>query len=261
MATDPYAAPRARVADRSEPADDGAFDPDGQALAAIEGWNWIVAGWRLFAQQPLAWLLIALVFGVVTIALAIIPILGMLALMILLPVFAAGLMFACRDLERGAEIGIGHVFAGFRAEPGRLAVLGLLGLAAFVVLGLVVVGAFWSTLAGLGRTLGANDPAAMMAAMGQIALVGLTVLALSLPIYMAFWFAPALMALNDLGAGDALRASFKACLRNLLPFLLYGAVMFVLSILAGLIYVGWLVLGPVLAGSVYAAYRGIFYAR
>ena len=259
MATDPYAAPRARVADRPEATADGTFLPDGQAVAAVEGWNWIVEGWRLFARQPLAWILIALLFGVITVVLAVIPILGVLALAVLLPVFAAGFLLACRDLERDGELRVGQLFAGFQNQPGRLAALGALGLAAFAVLGLVVAGMFWSSFAGLARSGG--DAPALMAAMGTIALVGLTVLALSLPIYMAFWFAPALVAMNDFAPVDALRASFTACLRNLLPFLLYGAVMFVLSILAGLIYVGWLVLGPVLAGSIYAAYRGIFYAR
>jgi uncharacterized membrane protein len=258
MAIDPYAAPRARVADRPETAD-GTFLPDGQAVAAIEGWNWIVEGWRLFARQPLTWVLLTLVFGLVMFAMAIVPILGALGLLVLFPVFAAGFLLACRDLERGAAIRIGHLFAGFQHQPGRLAALGALGLAAFVVLGLAVAAMFWSTFAGLGRIGG--DSAAMMAAMGQLVLAGLVVLALSVPIYMAFWFAPALVALNDFAPGDALKASFRACLRNVLPFLLYGAVMFVLSVLAGLIYIGWIVLGPVLAASVYAAYRGIFYAR
>jgi uncharacterized membrane protein len=261
MATDPYAAPRARVADRPVVAAEGEFVPDGQSVATARGWAWIVEGWQLFTRQPGTWVLVALVFGVITVAMALIPILGALALMILFPVFVAGFMHACRTLEAGGELELGSLFAGFKTNAVTLVVVGLLGLAAFAVLGLIVVGAFWGPLFGAGRVTGSGSDTDMFAMMRTMLLAGLTVLALSVPVYMALWFAPALVALNGLGAGDAVKASFRACLKNILPFLLYGVVMFAFSILAGLTYVGWLVLGPVLAGSVYAAYRDLFYAR
>ncbi|MGH7644202.1 MAG: BPSS1780 family membrane protein [Gemmatimonadales bacterium] len=262
MATDPYAAPRARVADRPDPAAEGVFLPDGQAVAAIQGWNWIVEGWRLFTRQPGTWVLVALVFGIIVVVLAVIPVIGVLALMVLLPVFVAGFMLACRDLEAGGELGLGHLFAGFRTNAGRLAVVGLLSLAAYVVLGLIVVAAFWAPLFGASGAFGAGGDKALFSAVRTMLLLGLTVLALSVPIYMALWFAPVLVALNDFGAGDALKASFRASLKNIVPFLLYGVIMFAFSLLVGITYgLGWLVLGPVLAGSVYAGYRDIYYAR
>src|SRR5262245_34968038 len=262
MATDPYAAPRARVADLPAAADEGEFVPDGQRVAGGRGWTWIVEGWRLFTRQPGMWVLVALVFGLLMVVIAIIPLLGTLALMVLFPVFAAGFMHGCRTLDAGGELALGTLFAGFKPNAGRLAVLGLLGLAAFVVIALIVGAAFWGPLMALGRAMEARGDAAVFEMMRTLLLLCLTVLALSIPIYMALWFAPALVALNDLGAGDALKASFRACLKNIVPFLLYGAVMFVFMLVAGFTYgLGWLVLGPVLAGSVYASYRDIFYAR
>ena len=85
--------------------------------------------------------------------------------------------------------------------------------------------------------------------------------ALAIPVAMAYWFAPALVALNGLGPVAAMKTSFLGCLKNILPFLLYGLV----AMLAGLLAViplglGWFVLGPVLAASMYAAYRDIYYA-
>jgi hypothetical protein len=45
---------------------------------------------------------------------------------------------------------------------------------------------------------------------------------LSLPIVMAIWFAPALVVFNAMQPVDALKASFHACLKNTLVFLVYG---------------------------------------
>jgi uncharacterized membrane protein len=56
-----------------------------------------------------------------------------------------------------------------------------------------------------------------------------------------------------------MKASFTGCLRNILPFLLYSVVLFVLSIVASVpLLLGWLVLGPVFAASVYTSYRDIY---
>jgi len=77
---------------------------------------------------------------------------------------------------------------------------------------------------------------------------------------MLFWFAPTLVVLHpEVGVMEALGLSFRACLRNVLPFLLYGVVLFVLAIVATIpLMLGWLVLWPVLIGSIYASYKDIF---
>ena len=44
-----------------------------------------------------------------------------------------------------------------------------------------------------------------------------------------------------------------------MPFLVYGAIGLVLSILASIpLMLGWLALGPVFAGSLYASYKDIY---
>jgi uncharacterized membrane protein len=92
------------------------------------------------------------------------------------------------------------------------------------------------------------------------ALVPLLILALSIPIYMAVWYASPLVVLNDLGVGDAMKASFVASLKNILPALVFGVCFFVLAILATIpLALGWLVLGPVLLASIYTGYRDIFF--
>ena len=56
-----------------------------------------------------------------------------------------------------------------------------------------------------------------------------------------------------------MRQSFAACLRNILPFLLYGVIALVLSIIAAIPFgLGYLVLIPVLTCSLYAGYKDVF---
>jgi len=113
---------------------------------------------------------------------------------------------------------------------------------------------------GMMTMMGAGDPATM-AQMGMtMALAGLIMLALMLPAIMGVWFAAPLVLFHGQGVMDAMKGSFTGCLRNIMPSLIYGVVMFVFAVLASLpLLLGWLVLGPVLLASVYTGYRDIYF--
>jgi uncharacterized membrane protein len=84
--------------------------------------------------------------------------------------------------------------------------------------------------------------------------------ALMLPALMAIWFAAPLVVFHQHGVTDAMKGSFTGCLRNILPFLIYGIVGFILAVLATLpIGLGWLLLGPVIMASIYTGYRDIYF--
>jgi uncharacterized membrane protein len=107
--------------------------------------------------------------------------------------------------------------------------------------------------------MGGGDAQAM-ASMGMTMVLAMLIMfALLLPAMMAIWFAAPLVVFHDHGALDAMKTSFAGCLKNMLPFLLYGVVLMVLSIVASLpLLLGWLALGPVLAASIYTSYRDIY---
>ena len=258
MATDPYAAPRSRVADVPARGEDGQFNPEGETVPAGNGWKWITDGWELFRRQPGVWILMIVVFLLISFLIALIPIVGSIASNLLWPVFAGGFMLGCHELARGGELQLGHLFAGFRDQFGKLALLGVLYLVALIV---IVFVAFAVTGLGFGALFGGGGRAGGLGYM-SILLATLVALALIVPVAMAFWFAPALVVLNDMGIGDSLKASFAACLKNIVPFLVYGVILIGLAIVASIpIFLGWLVLGPTLAASMYAAYRDIYYLR
>jgi uncharacterized membrane protein len=76
---------------------------------------------------------------------------------------------------------------------------------------------------------------------------------------MALWFAPGLVVFRGVAPVDAMRLSFDASLKNLVPFLLYGLIYIVASIVASIPFgLGWLVLGPLAMLTVYLSYKDVF---
>src|SRR5688572_13815162 len=247
----PYAAPKAAVADETF-ALNADLVPGGQSRPIGNGWTWIADGWDLFKRQPGMWIGIVLLLFVIMIAAALIPIVGGLLMSLFGPVFAAGIVAGCKTLDTGGELEIGHLFAGFREKTGTLVAVGGLYLAASLVVMLVV-----GLIMGVGMfTMMGGDQAQMQALGMTMVLAMLVMFALLLPVVMAIWFAAPLVVFHDHGAVEAMKGSFTGCLKNLLPFLWYGVLLLLLSIVASLpLLLGWLVLGPVLAASVYTSYR------
>jgi hypothetical protein len=229
----------------------------GRAVGAGQGWAWIADGFGLFKKAPGIWIALVVILFVILIVLAFIPLLGAVATFLLMPVFIGGLILGCRALQGGGELEVGHLFAGFdKAHAGNLIVLGALAIGGWVIVMLPVI-----AIVGAGAVVGLlrGDAAGVAAMGGSLMLAWLVALALSIPIYMALWFAPALVVLRRMAPVPALRESFLGCLKNIVPFFVYSIVFLVLGILASIpLGLGWLVLGPVTVASVYTAYRDIF---
>jgi uncharacterized membrane protein len=251
----PYQAPQAAVQDPGQ--GEAALAAEPRRVDAGRGVAWLSEGWALFRLAPGPWIGITVIGIVVFLVLAFVPVLGQLGTTLLSILFGGGIMLGCRALDRGGELTIGHLFAGFQTHLSPLLVIGALYLGAlfamFLVLSLVgggtLVSAMWGT-------------AAPGEAAGGFLLAALVFLLLLIPLAMAVWFAPALATLNDVPAVEAMKMSFTACLRNLLPFLVYGVLLFVLSILASIPFgLGWLVVLPMIAGSIYSGYKDIFLQR
>jgi uncharacterized membrane protein len=224
------------------------------------GVEWIGQGWRLFAKAPLMWVVSILVVFVIAIVVNIVPLIGQVAFQLLQPVFAAGFVVACRALETGSEFEIEHLFAGFKRNFANLLIVGLVLLAGMAVL--VVVFMLFAGFGVVMSLMAGNASDVVSAGMGSVMsiLIGLLVmLLLMVPLLMFYWFAPALVIMHDMAPIAAMKESFRGCLRNIVPFLIYGIVMTLLSILAAIPFgLGMLVWIPVAIASTYAAYRSIY---
>lgn len=232
-----------------------------RTVGAGNGLQWISRGFELFAKNPGMWVLLTALLLVGAIVLAMVPVLGGIACAVLWPVLVAGLLLGCRALDSGQTLELPHLWAGFQSGP-RLPQLALVGVA-YLIATIVIMGI---ALAAIGvpavRALSTGSPPSihvLLPLLGSFALGVLIALALLVPVAMAVWFAPALVVFDNLSATAAMRQSFSACLRNLLPFLVYGAIAFVLSIIAAIPFgLGYLVLIPVLTCSLYAGYKDVF---
>jgi uncharacterized membrane protein len=251
----PFKAPEARVADvLSE--DNGDLVIEGQKVETGRGTAWLSGGWEMFKQAPGVWIGLSVVYMVVIMAASIIPLVNMVAPYVLTPILIGGIMLGCKALEQGDQLTVGHLFAGFSNRTGNLAVAGLFYLLGFVVIMVVV---FVIALV-MGFSAAATKSTGL--AIATAVIVGLVVFALMVPLLMAIWFAPALILFHDVAPLDSLKASFQGCLKNMLPFLIYGLVYLLLAIAATLpILLGWLILMPVTMASIYVSYRDIFIRR
>ncbi len=255
MATqeNPYLPPRSRVADAViEP---GNYIDGGRAVSAGHATEWLSTGWRIFRRQSGIWVLLTMVLGLIMIVLGVIPIVS-LAVTLLMPVFVGGLMLACRKIEQDDEIELADLFSGFKHAGGSLVLVGLISLGLMFAImipaiAMMFMGGFVTGAGGGTFGLGTGMIIAMLVFM-----------ALVIPVYMALWFAPPLVVFHGHTPSHAMTQSFRGCLKNLVPFLLYGLILFVLMIVATIpLLLGWLILIPVLVTSIYAAYRDIFFER
>lgn len=232
----------------------------GRGLPAGDGWTWIASGWTLFTRAPLMWIVAILIVFVAAIVVGLVPFLGSIAFQVLNPVIAAGFVVACRSLERGGEFELEHLFAGFKIHFGKLVVVGLLLLAGYIVIFLAFAAIAGFSILGLIFSGHSHDAVqGIFASVMTILLGTLVALALMVPLLAAYWYAPALVVMHGMAPVEAMKASFSACFRNFVPFLVYGIVMMVFAILAVIPFgLGFLVWMPLAIASTYTSYRAIF---
>jgi hypothetical protein len=242
-------------------------------VGAAQGIRWLGEGWALFRAAPLGWLALACVYLLGTNVLALIPVVGFVAALMMVPALTVGMMAAARAASRGAQPHVRMLAEGFQAGARTQLGLG----AIYFLLSTLVFGAIGlADQEGKLRAILAGRTPAGELALAEI-LLPLAVFALSYaPVLMMFWFAPPLAAWHGTGPAKALFFSFFACLLNWRPFLAYGAVsaffalavplamLFVLMMTSfkvaamSLVFPLLLVLLPTLFASFYASYRDIF---
>lgn len=205
-------------------------------VAAARGLRWITDAVRLLAMNPVQWFALHGLFLGAGLLCSALPPLGPYLFCLLTPLGMGGLFKACSDLAQGRPIGLPHLLQGVRLAPEPLVTVGGVSL-----LGYVVVAGVTGALGGedLQRTLtvllggpGAETLDADTANHAATALMAGS--ALFVPVATAVWFAPALVVLGGQRAWPALLLSLRACMRNLLPLLVYGLGLSLASMLTNL---------------------------
>lgn len=279
--SDPYAAPRSDITPRSSSDNAGFSEPQRVPVGNVI--TWITNAFSLFTRNPFKWLLALFLAFVIMGVLSLIPFLGSLITMFLYPVILGGFMIGAKAQDDGEDFTIGHMFAGFSNNFGQLVLFGFLYFVSFLLIFIVAgvlmaVTVGFSGLADMGNA-GANPFDAFPIAMILIILVFIM---LTIPVMMMYWFSPALIAINNIPAFTAMMKSFRACLTNFVPFLVYGLIGFILwAVLFGIMgivaaifssmgdaataiavivmFLVMIIVAPVGIISIYTSYRDIFY--
>ena len=237
-----------------------AYVPDGRTVAAGEGLEWLIAAWRLFVAAPVMWMVMVVLYAVFMLVLAFVPVVGTLFGFLLYGVISAGWLAGAAAVAHGENLELDHLFAGLKGKPAPLFVLGACYAAGLIAITLLVIIALAVGLAssGLFSTIMSGSLPDVTALMGALVVV-LLGLALVAPLLAALWFAPALVYFHDVPPTKALKVSFRACLNNLLPFLVYGVLLLLLFLIAAIPFgLGLLVVGPLAFISAYTSYRSVF---
>ena len=254
-------------------------------LNPLYGWKWLRDGWHIFLTNPSMWLAIMALSFFGSVFLMAVPVIGIVVFFMLWPVLLAGLLLGVKDLGEGKPLEMKHIFAGFKATPKPLAAIG-----GFTLLAALLT--IWILTMGWGEEFEAllklmasenSDIAAFKEASSNLVWPSLVGLLIFLPFLTAVWFAPALVLFNKLRPIEAMVLSFKASIRNMWPFLIYGLlylladmiVSYVLGIIVAIVTklggpamggtVATMLVFPVififfvmLVGSIYTGYRDIF---
>jgi len=200
-----------------------------RTLPARAGLNWLADALRLYRRQPFAFTSLVILYTISVSLLAYVPLVGMPLAAVLIPFGTIGLTLAGRDAERGTMPMPMLMVEPFRDPQQRkaLARLGFVNAGLVLLLVLLVSLLAADELANWKFVDGQVDPTSAGQNFPWDAIVAAAIA--YLPILMATWFAPQLVAWHDQPVGKALFFSFFACWRNRWPFLMLAAAMFALS--------------------------------
>lgn len=263
----PYAPPESHVEDINAIQNaDLTLAPLPKSNSAGAAWAWIKSGFASFKASPLFWILNMIIMFIILIVLSFIPILGSLATSILNPVFMGGLMIGTYAVFQGQKMTAGHLFAGFQKHAGKLIAVGALYLLGIIVLLMITAliayftGGFDGVLVLMSAQTGeVPEPEVIIAAYSSLKVAGFAYLILLFPLMFSVVFAPALVVFHDMGALAAMKLSFKGCIKNILPLLIWFILIVLFIILGAIPFgLGLLVVLPMITASTFFAYKMIF---
>lgn len=245
-------------------------------VGAAQGARWLAEGWQIFRVAPLAWLALACVYLLGTNILALVPVVGFVAALIIVPGLTVGMMSAARAASGGVAPSLRMLADGFNAGArAQLSLGGVYFLCSILVFGAMALA---DPEQKLRSVLAGRAPPGELA-VGEI-LFPLATFALSYaPVLMMFWFAPPLAAWHSTGVLKALFFSIVACLMNWRAFVAYAATVAVVMLalplaalavlrafgaaelgvaVASLVFPLLLIMLPTLFASFYVSYRDVF---
>jgi hypothetical protein len=231
-----------------------------QRLQSRQGWEWIKTGYALFVKAPLLWIVLLFICLTAAVGISSVPVVGEPLVSLLTPAVLVGLMVGCRALGQNEGLELAHLFSGFKHNTSQLVTLGGISLVTqFLILGLMMAAGGTALVGILMSSQPQTDPNVMMQALAGASFAVLIGIVLFSLLMMAMQFAPMLVYFRNVPPLQAMKLSLRAFLHNVGPMLVYGLTFLFLAMLASLpLFLGWVVLLPIVFTSLYASYSDIF---
>ncbi|QXF33138.1 hypothetical protein CE143_08265 [Photorhabdus luminescens] len=232
----------------------------GQYLNSGEGIKWIGQSWWLVRNKLSMWILLGIIYCIITIAIQFIPFLGILYV-IFSSVFLGGIITMCEKQRATGQFKLGLLFSGFQKNFASLLGVGALSFGIMflgIITMLIISGSTMDQIlldsqdGEIPVDIFENDLSSLY--LGAFVLIIFNIFGTALT-----WFAPALIVIHNLKFGAALSMSLEAVEKNLLPGLLFFitlTVIFIISVMT--LGLGFLISIPVFIVSYYSSYRSIF---
>lgn len=183
------------------------------------------------------WMLIGLIYLIISAVLNFIPIINIIVPTLLAPLFTAGLVLGAHHIYKGEKIEIGQLFAGFSVpKSNQLFIVGAITIVASLLMLLVVflfVGSDFLTAIFAG---GQPDPAVLAKMTGKMLLLIPLGFIASILFMLIFWFPPILIARHDLSAIDAIKIGFKGAMKNLGAVIVFVLMLIVVAIALAIVF-------------------------
>ncbi len=196
-------------------------------LPASAGISWLVEGFSLFRKSPPHFLLFTGLYCLVMFMAMVLPVIGQLIGNLLIPILALGIMRICREIEQKKPIYPQLLFAGFKENLRGLIKLALISLVIsnliFMAVGLIDGREAFARAGEEANTL-------RLVGFSELSITEIVASSVFLFTFMAWWFAPILVAWHRFPINKALFFSLMACVRNWQAFVACFVTIIVASI-------------------------------
>jgi hypothetical protein len=214
-------------------------------MPAITGWTWLKEGTALFRKQPAA--LTTLLFAniLINLLIGVVPLLGPLLAMVLIPSFSLAFMKACLMIENGERVTPAVAMTGFKKPVlAELCKIGLVYLGLSVLL--TVLARLVVDFELIQQVLQPADPKNVPPVPSGEFVKMFALSALNASVLIALSFAPPLVYWQKMAPGKAIFYSFFAVLKSARVFLV------LLASWLGIMLLGFFVIVMIMGTSMFA---------
>jgi hypothetical protein len=236
-----------------------------QTVEAGRGIEWLKGAIQIAMANPGVFVVMALILAVV----AVVPIVGQLALLVFGPALFGGFIWAIREHEQGRSTEIGQLFTAFQ-QPGKLGPMVMLCLptvAAGLLMVVVAFFAFGAALLGVASGGGDSSGAGAVAAIGGAVLAGVVGLVLGVVLFLLLIFSIPRVMFDGIDPIAAMKESLAAGMANIVAVIvLFVLLLVILLVVTALTFwlpligqlVQFTIVYALFCGVIYFAYKDVF---